>query len=182
MTTDEIKQSVSMRDVIEGYGLTINRAGFCKCPFHSSGSERTASLKVYDTSFNCFGCGANGDIFTFVQRFENLSFKEAYLKLGGEYRFTSDRDKKRILAKSQREKSKRERAKTDEQQFKNSLIAAITLVQSNTYEPFSDEWCELKNAEPKLLYWWELLLDGREIDRIDVSRAIRKLNKRLNIG
>jgi len=182
MTSDELKETIPMRDVVEKYNIAINKAGFCKCPFHSSGSERTASMKIYEKSYHCFGCGANGDIFTFVQQYENLSFKDAFISLGGDYRFTSDNQKARLLAKRQREQAKRERGKTEAFKFKSSLINAITLVQSNTYEPFSDEWCELKNAEPKLYYWWELLLDGREIDRIDVSRAIRKLNQRLNIG
>ena len=83
MTKEEIKETYSMRDILERYGLEINRAGFCHCPFHQG--DRDASLKVYEKDFNCFGCGVNGDIFTFIQRMENVSFREAFLILGGTY-------------------------------------------------------------------------------------------------
>ena len=48
----------------------------CLCPFHS---EKTPSYTVYsDTqSFYCFGCGAGGDVISFIKRIENLSYIEA---------------------------------------------------------------------------------------------------------
>ena len=96
MNADEIKQHISMRSVLEDYGITINRADFCKCPFHGAGKERTASMKIYDTSFYCFGCNESGDAFSFVQKYEGVSFKEAFLKLGGEYENTTDSEKERL--------------------------------------------------------------------------------------
>jgi len=47
------------------------------CPFHG---EKTPSLHVHpepDNFFKCFGCGAGGDVITFVRRLENLSFGDA---------------------------------------------------------------------------------------------------------
>ncbi|MGC2112794.1 MAG: DNA primase [Candidatus Korobacteraceae bacterium] len=46
------------------------------CPFHS---EKTPSFSVHATRqfFHCFGCGASGDVFAFVQKLENISFPEA---------------------------------------------------------------------------------------------------------
>jgi len=46
------------------------------CPFHS---EKTPSFNVYpeNGSFYCFGCGAGGDVITFVRRIENLDYMEA---------------------------------------------------------------------------------------------------------
>ncbi len=51
---DSVKQAVTAREAAEYYGMEINRAGMCLCPFHS---ERTPSMKV-DERFHCFGCGA----------------------------------------------------------------------------------------------------------------------------
>ena len=50
------------------------------CPFHD---DRRPSLVVYPASqsWYCFGCGAHGDVFDFVQRMENLSFREAVERL-----------------------------------------------------------------------------------------------------
>ncbi|MBQ8378254.1 MAG: DNA primase [Oscillospiraceae bacterium] len=65
-------------DVMSSY-VTLKRAGRtskCLCPFHS---EKTPSCVVYpDTeSFYCFGCGAGGDVISFVMQIENLSYIEA---------------------------------------------------------------------------------------------------------
>ena len=87
MTTDEIKQSVSMQELVERYGIRIDRKGFCCCPFHK---EKTGSMKIYKSSYNCFGCGANGDIFSFVMGMEHCDFKTAYKALGGSYKAKSD--------------------------------------------------------------------------------------------
>lgn len=59
--------------------VTLKRAGSslkCLCPFHS---ERTPSCTIYpDTdSFYCFGCGAGGDVITFIMKIENLDYAEA---------------------------------------------------------------------------------------------------------
>lgn len=82
MTSEEIKQTYSMRDILNKCGLPQpNRSGFIQCPFHKG--DREASMKIYDKDFNCFGCGANGDIFTFVEMFYGISFKEAFRMLGG---------------------------------------------------------------------------------------------------
>ena len=80
MTVDEIKQSTPMRSMFERYAIPINRNGFARCPFHH---ERTASCKVYKDSFYCFGCGAHGDVFTFVERMEGCDFRKAFEILGG---------------------------------------------------------------------------------------------------
>ncbi|HLX76057.1 MAG TPA: DNA primase [Terriglobales bacterium] len=51
-----------------------NYAGLC--PFHQ---EKTPSFSVHATRqfYHCFGCGASGDVFSFVQKIENITFPEA---------------------------------------------------------------------------------------------------------
>src|ERR1700744_29065 len=46
------------------------------CPFHG---EKTPSFSVHATRqfYHCFGCAASGDVFSFVQKIENISFPEA---------------------------------------------------------------------------------------------------------
>ena len=64
---EEVKQNNPMPEVVRRYGIEINRAGFCRCPFHA---EKTASMKIYAQSFYCFGCGAGGDVIDFVRIYE----------------------------------------------------------------------------------------------------------------
>jgi len=77
-TVEEIKQRLSIAEVVQGY-LELKKAGGrfrARCPFHN---ERTPSFYVSPDrdSFYCFGCSKGGDIFTFVQEIEGVDFKEA---------------------------------------------------------------------------------------------------------
>lgn len=77
----KIKESLGIEEVVSSY-LKLEPAGSnlkARCPFHN---EKTPSFFVSPGrgSYYCFGCGASGDIFTFVEEFEGLDFKGA-LKL-----------------------------------------------------------------------------------------------------
>ena len=75
-----VKQQADIVKVIEGY-IRLRNAGAQRfkglCPFHK---EKTPSFNVNGGSqqfFYCFGCQASGDVFSFVQKIENVSFLEA---------------------------------------------------------------------------------------------------------
>ncbi len=75
---DEIVFRNDVESVIGSY-VTLKRAGSnyqAPCPFHS---ERTPSFTVFPAtkSFYCFGCGAGGDVITFVMRAENVEYVDA---------------------------------------------------------------------------------------------------------
>lgn len=77
---DIIKGSLTMRDIFAKYGFEQNRAGFIVCPFHS---EKTASLGTYanDKRWKCFGCGAGGDVISFVMKLFGLNFSQAVITM-----------------------------------------------------------------------------------------------------
>lgn len=75
---EAIKERLSIVEVVGGY-IKLEKSGSnfkARCPFHS---EKTASFYVSPTrqGYYCFGCGAKGDIFTFVEEMEGVDFKEA---------------------------------------------------------------------------------------------------------
>ena len=79
---DEIKNKLSIEDVISDY-VPIKPKGVnftCNCPFHN---EKTPSLIISPEKqiWHCFGCGAGGNIFGFVELIENLTKKEVLQKL-----------------------------------------------------------------------------------------------------
>lgn len=74
----ELKYRNDITEVVSSY-VNLKRRGrnmVGLCPFHS---EKTPSFNIYSEngSFYCFGCGAGGDVITFVMKIENLDYMEA---------------------------------------------------------------------------------------------------------
>ena len=76
-TYARIKQTVTTRQAAERYGLSVNRSGMARCPFHA---DHNPSMKV-DDRFYCFGCGTSGDVIDFTARLFGLSPYAAAKKL-----------------------------------------------------------------------------------------------------
>src|SRR5262249_36099386 len=82
-----VKQQADIVRVIGDY-VKLKKAGAQNhsglCPFHN---EKTPSFNVHQTSqfFYCFGCGAKGDVFSFVQKIENITFPEAVRAVAQKY-------------------------------------------------------------------------------------------------
>ena len=74
-----VKQQADIVRIVGDY-VKLKKAGAQNysglCPFHG---EKTPSFSVHATRqfFHCFGCGASGDVFSFVQKIENITFPEA---------------------------------------------------------------------------------------------------------
>lgn len=73
-----IKDRLNIVDVVSAY-VEIKKAGknfTARCPFHN---EKSPSFHISPErgAYHCFGCGAGGDIFTFVQEIEKVDFKGA---------------------------------------------------------------------------------------------------------
>ena len=81
-----VKQSVTVREAAEMYGIVVGRGGMACCPFHD---DRHPSMKV-DTRFHCFGCGADGDVIDFTARLYNLAPREAAEKLAQDFGLAYD--------------------------------------------------------------------------------------------
>lgn len=75
---EEVRSKNDIVDVIGGY-VRLQKKGssyFGLCPFHN---EKTGSFSVTPSKqmFYCFGCGAGGNVFTFLMKYENYTFGEA---------------------------------------------------------------------------------------------------------
>ena len=79
---DEIKQKLNIVDVINRF-VPLKKRGrnhIACCPFHG---EKTPSFTVSEELqiYKCFGCGKSGDIFTFLQDYERIDFRESLTEL-----------------------------------------------------------------------------------------------------
>lgn len=74
----ELKYRCDITSVVSRY-VNLRKTGRCQvglCPFHS---EKTPSFNIYEDTqnFYCFGCGAGGDVITFIRRIENLDYVDS---------------------------------------------------------------------------------------------------------
>jgi DNA primase len=79
---DQIRQSVDIVEIISDY-VQLKKQGrnyFGLCPFHGENSP-SFSVSADKQIFHCFGCGAGGNVFSFLMEIEGLSFQEAAVKL-----------------------------------------------------------------------------------------------------
>lgn len=138
-----IKDRLTMREVLLHYGYEPNRAKFICCPFHN---EKTPSMKIFEKDYHCFGCGAHGDVISFVQQLFGLSFPETLKKIDidfslGLYGEHSFEDLRKSHYRQRQVQAERERKKQEKQQADAEYWAVF------------DEWKRLddnkRNFAPK---------------------------------
>ena len=81
---ERLRESVSIVDTIQGY-VQLRRVGHNwvgLCPFHA---EKSGSFNIREETrrYKCFGCGASGDVFKFIQEIEHLDFVGAIEHIAG---------------------------------------------------------------------------------------------------
>lgn len=110
---EAVKQSITVREAAQMYGIEVNRSGMACCPFHD---DKNPSMKLNEEYFYCFGCGATGDVIDFTARLYNLSSKEAAEKLaqdfGLAYNSQAPPRRRYVKQKSEAQKFKEDRDHT----------------------------------------------------------------------
>ncbi len=105
---EEVRSRNDIVDVISGY-VRLQKKGstyFGLCPFHN---EKTPSFSVSPNKqmYYCFGCGAGGNVFTFIMQYENFTFHEAMEMLAS--RAGMELPKQEMTPKQKREADRRSR-------------------------------------------------------------------------
>jgi DNA primase len=80
------KGAVDLVEYIQGKGVKLRRQGKSfvgLCPFHAD-KKPSFSVDPEKSLWHCFGCGKGGDLFTFLQELEGVSFAQALKELGGQ--------------------------------------------------------------------------------------------------
>ena len=104
---EEVRSRNDIVDVISGY-VKLQRKGssyFGLCPFHNEKSP-SFSVSPGKQMYYCFGCGAGGNVFTFLMQYENFSFPEAMEALAE--RAGIELPKQEMSAQAKKEADKRQ--------------------------------------------------------------------------
>lgn len=84
---ETIKETVTVRQAAQYYGIKVTRKGMICCPFHN---DRHPSMKLNQTYYYCFGCGATGDVIHFVANLFGLNDYQAAKKIAADFGITPD--------------------------------------------------------------------------------------------
>ena len=91
----KIKSAITVRQVGEMYGMEPDRHGMVCCPFHS---DSDPSMKLNDTYYYCFGCGANGDAIDLTAKLFDLNPRQAAEKLIHDFGLDPDKPPANAIA------------------------------------------------------------------------------------
>ena len=83
-----VKESITVKQAAALYGLPTTTTWMARCPFHE---DHTPSMKLNDTYYYCFGCGATGDVIDLTARLFDLSSLQAARKLAQDFGLSPDK-------------------------------------------------------------------------------------------
>lgn len=157
-----IRNSITMRQLVDYYGFRIDRKHYIPCPFHN---EKTASLQIFDEyrGFHCKGCGVGGDVIRFVELYEEVRPSEAVKLLSERFGIvTSDNGEvsQAALHRAKQAEIERNRLFVRQLEIRGELRHLATLIKG--YEGLIDgklvkgeSWCYVQNELPVLKGKWE---------------------------
>ena len=128
---EEVRSRCDIVDLVSSYLPELRKRGAtykCCCPFHN---EKTPSFTVNQERqiYHCFGCGANGDVFSFVQEYDKLDFLSAV-------QFLADRTGVKIIYDNNDNKNK-----DSKDTLLNINIDAANFFHKNLFNSDSGKLC-----------------------------------------
>jgi len=109
INTDALKRDHPVDEIIERYGIDLRPSGRAlvgRCPFHDDGGRPNLYVYPCTESWYCYRCSVGGDVISFVERIEDVGFREAVVRLTGERPVTSMATKRPIRRNTSRPSSR----------------------------------------------------------------------------
>jgi hypothetical protein len=177
----EVKQRLPIKEVARYYGITVNKAGFTKCPFHN---ERTPSMKIYDDHFYCFGCQCGGDVIRLVSQLFSLTPLEAARKLQSDFGIADVEFDRQQYKKEYNSHMKQLLKEKQFASWKHNTYILLTDYCSLLRDWRKDDSCEERYIESlmeldKIEYYCDLFLYGTRTDLEEFKQNEERLVKRI---
>ncbi len=167
---DDVKTQVSMFDLVSHYGFTPNRGGYICCPFHH---EKTASLKIWNDHYKCFGCGASGDVIRFVENYLHIGFTEAMDEINERFNLNLPfREEKSLREIYEANKRRADRQKKIETVRTQSERFSELIIEYALYDSIMIKYAHPKNDKEAQKYAtakWNRDAIEAEIDSLPIS-------------
>ena len=174
--SDQVKASVSCRQLLEASGTKVDRHGFAVCPLHG---DKDASLKVYDggRGWVCYGCHKGGDVINLARELYGLSFPEAVKQLNDDFGLGLDiggkPDRGKMLAWKAKQAAENARRRREEKQARQ--------LESDYWDAF-DMWLwldrKIAEMEPERGGEWPPVFKGYLEMRAAMRERIEEIEER----
>lgn len=129
MEAEQIRELVSVKDVLDRYWSSPDRNGRYKCCFHN-GNDYNMTLDAKSKWCHCFVCGKNGSAIDIVRAIFGLGFKEAMAKINSDFGLGLDKplspQEKREFAAMEEALRKRKAEIKAEEEFVDDLFMKLT--------------------------------------------------------
>jgi hypothetical protein len=182
-----VKDRVDIADVAVHYGLSVDRKGWCTCPFHG---EKTPSFHFHNQRGKCFGCGWSGDVIDLVAALLNTGPLEAAKDINQAFRLGLDLGTpvdRRTALEAVKVRQERERFKT----WREGAVRALTdrhralhmaLVYGDSADPVrgvSDSYAAAARDIDMVAYYLDLVAFGDEGEIKSSAAAIDDVVERI---
>lgn len=167
---ETVKTAVLVPDVARAYGYEPNRAGFICCPFHA---ETAASMKLYDRSYYCFGCGSGGSVIDFVGTLFDLKPLDAVKRLNDDFRLGLPVDRppdRQQITKHEQIKHARELFEDWRERMLLQLNAAIRVANTADFHSLSQAELKAVIFREALEAWADALQHGSMAEQMQIFR------------
>ena len=179
----EVKERADIVKVAQLYGIQLNRAYKCICPFHK---EKTASLSISPQKqiWHCFGCGKGGDVISLVSELLNVNAYESAKSINYTLGLGLDPNQKASYFEINKYKEKR---KTEEMFKKWELQTFILLTDYLHYlwkweeiaDFENDLFVEALQEKEKVQYFIDIFIEGTTEDKIWFYKHEKKVVKKI---
>ncbi len=179
----EVKERADIVRVAQLYGMQLNRAYKCICPFHK---EKTASLSISPQKqiWHCFGCGKGGDVISLVSELLNVNAYESAKSINYTLGLGLDPNQKASYFEINKYKEKR---KTEEMFKKWELQTFILLTDYLHYlwkweeiaDFENDLFVEALQEKEKVQYFIDIFIEGTTEDKIWFYKHEKKVVKKI---
>ena len=167
----QVKERADIIKVAKYFGLNLNRANKCVCPFHK---EKTASFSVSQTKqiFKCFGCGKSGDVISLVSEILHVNAYQAAEQINCILNLGVDFNQKTSSVEIDRWQQKR-KAEEAFKHWENETFQMLCdyfryLEDNNKFEELS-----------KIEYYVDLFIYGTEREKLQFWKHNKKVVSRI---
>lgn len=159
---EQLKEILTMDDVLKRYGFHIGYSRRMRCPFHE---EKTASFLVHrnNKSWKCYGCGEGGTVIDFVMKLFEINFGQACIRLNSDFSLGLT-DRRPNPGEKRKRRVESFRRQQEERKKRMALDALCTEYRWLRYVRDNAEWQD--DSDPVFEWYCDKMIQMAELEHL----------------